>query len=61
LVRITASTWGDSLLRARQVYSAIVRLSLAYGAAIWHTPAKIPSGMAQGLAIKFEHIQNKCL
>ena len=34
LVQTTASTWGASFLRARQVYSAVVRLALAYGAAV---------------------------
>ena len=44
LVRTTASTWGASFLRARQVYSAVVRPAMAYGAAIWHTPVKGPNG-----------------
>src|SRR3984893_4015457 len=61
LVRTTASTWGASFLRARQVYSAVVRPALAYGAAVWHTPTERPNGKAQGLAAKMERIQNKCL
>src|SRR3981189_3068506 len=61
LVRTTASTWGASFLRARQVYSAVVRPALAYRAAVWHTPTKRPNGKAQGLAAKLEKIQNKCL
>jgi hypothetical protein len=59
LVRTTASTWGASFLRARQVYSAVVRPALAYGAAAWHTPAK--DRKPQGLAAKLQRTQNKCL
>jgi hypothetical protein len=61
LARTTASTWGASFLRARQVYSAVVRPSLAYGAAVWHFPTKGPNGKAQGMAAKLAGIQNKCL
>src|SRR5258708_6309474 len=60
LVRMTASTWGASFLRARQVYSAVVRPAMAYGAAVWHTPAG-PNGKVKGVAAKLERIQNKCL
>ena len=38
LIRTTASTWGATFASARQIYSAIVRPALAYGAAIWHPP-----------------------
>jgi hypothetical protein len=61
LIRTTASTWGASFLRARQVYSAVVRPAIAYGAAVWHTPIKGPKEVAQGMAAKLERIQNKCL
>jgi hypothetical protein len=61
LVRTTASTWGASFLRARQVYSAVVRPTLAYRAAIWRSPAKGLDGKAQGIATKPEGIQNKYL
>jgi hypothetical protein len=61
LVRTTASTWGASFLRARQVYSAVVRPAMTYGAAAWHTPTKSPNRKAQGMAAKLERIQNKCL
>lgn len=33
-VRTTASTWGASFPRARQIYTAVVRPALAYGAAM---------------------------
>src|SRR6187402_1977695 len=58
LTRITASTWGASFIRARQVYSAVIRPALAYGAGVWHTPGK---DAARGLAAKLQPIQNKCL
>jgi hypothetical protein len=61
-VQTTSSTWGASLPQARQVYSAVVRPALVYGAAIWHTPAKDPrKAKAKGLAAKLQPIQNKCL
>src|SRR5277367_3681775 len=61
LARVTASTWGASLTRARQVYAAVVRPALTYGAAIWHTPTKNQSSTAQGIAAKLGKFQNKCL
>src|SRR5436190_18179304 len=38
LIRITASTWGATFTSARQIYSAVIRPALAYGAAVWHPP-----------------------
>ena len=38
LYRTTASTWGAILLMARQLYMAIIRASLTYGANAWHRP-----------------------
>jgi len=38
----------------------VVRPGLAYGAVVWHTPAKDPIGKARGIAAKLERIQNKC-
>ena len=38
LTRITASTWGATFTRARQVYSAVIRPALMYGSAVWHSP-----------------------
>jgi hypothetical protein len=34
LTRISASTWGASFIRAKQVYSAVVRPTSAYGAGL---------------------------
>lgn len=58
LTRLTASTWGASFARSRQIYSSIVRPMLAYGAASWHSPTE---GKAKGVAAKLRTVQNKCL
>src|SRR5436853_6634461 len=67
LARTTASTWGATLATARQIYSAVIRPAMAYGAAVWHsnpdggrtvtTRGRRPGGPAQ----KLNKIQNKCL
>lgn len=38
LTKIATSTWGATLNKARQVYTAVVRPAMSYGAAILHTP-----------------------
>ena len=53
LTRITASTWGASFCRARQVYSAVVRPALVYGAGTWHTPGTV---IAKGLAARLQPV-----
>jgi hypothetical protein len=58
LTRIAVLTWGASFTRARQVYSAVVRPALAYGAGVWYIPGR---DSARGLAAKLLPIQNKCL
>ena len=46
----TASTWGATMPKARQVYQAVVRSALSYGAAVWHQPSlDKPKGLAAGL------------
>lgn len=52
LQRTTASTWGATMPKARQIYQAVVRSAMSYGAAIWHQPtgkAKRPKGLAAKL------------
>lgn len=61
IVRISASTWGAAFVRARQIYSSVVRPLLAYGAASWHTPSTGSTGGPKGVAIRLRRIQNKCL
>ena len=46
-----------SFLRARQVYTAVIRPALTYGAAIWQTPAKSQSCTVQGVAAKLGKIR----
>ena len=38
LQRITASTWGATFARARQIYTAVVRPAISYGASVWRNP-----------------------
>ncbi len=63
LYRTTASTWGATFTKARQIYSAVVRPALAYGAAAWHSPTPVEEGVRQpkGPAARLEKVQNKCL
>ena len=48
LDRIAGSTWGASLQRARQVYTAVVRSAIGYGASEWHH--QIPKNRAKTLS-----------
>ena len=61
LMRLSASTWGATFTKARQIYSAVIRPAMTYGAAIWHTPS--PSGRRKplGVAAKLVTTQNACL
>ena len=40
LTRLAASTWGCSVLRAREIYTKVVRSCIAYGAGVFHDPCK---------------------
>jgi hypothetical protein len=51
LTSIAASAWGYTLVRAREVYTKVIGRAVAYGAAVYHTPAK-PYGPARGIAAK---------
>jgi hypothetical protein len=61
LARTTASTWGITLGMARQVYLAIVRSALSYGASLWHTPGESPTDRPRGPAGGLRAHQNSCL
>ncbi len=61
LTRTSASTWGATFVRARQIYTSIVRPMLTYGASSWHTPAVGTNRAPKGVAGKLSSIQNKCL
>ena len=57
LTRLTASVWGCDLLRAREVYTKVIRSAIAYGAGVWHQLADQP----KGIAVKIAPYQSKCL
>jgi hypothetical protein len=40
LTRLAGKTWGPGLTQARQVYTAVIRSTLVYGASAFHTPTK---------------------
>lgn len=60
LTKIAASTWEATLNKARQVYTAVVRPAMTYGAPISHTP-KEPNRKSVGPIAKLVTLQNKCL
>ena len=41
LTRVAASTWGATYSKARQVFSAMIRPAITYGAPIWHSVTDI--------------------
>ena len=60
LTKIATSTWGATLNKARQVYTAVVCPVITYRASIWHTLRK-PSKRGAGPITKLVTLQNKCL
>src|ERR1700688_3637502 len=48
------------MLKARQVYQAVVRLAIAHGAPAWHQPTRAGKKL-KGLATKLQAEQNKGL
>jgi hypothetical protein len=58
LSRTTASTWGATFAKARQLYLAVIRSSISYGAAIWHLPTPANRTKPVGLAAKLQKHQN---
>lgn len=69
LRRTTASTWGATFVRARHIYSAVIRPAIAYGAAIWHSPTTVEGETENregdkkptGPVKKLMKVQNECL
>ena len=59
LTKISTSTWGATLLKARQVYTAVVRPAMTYGSTIWHMPKEIQKSNV--ITNKLAVIQNKRL
>ena len=60
LTKVTTSIWGATLNKARQVYTAVVRLAMTYGAVVWHLPKRLKI-KGPGPAAKLTTLQNKCL
>jgi hypothetical protein len=60
LLHTTASTWGATLAKARQIYTAVIRSSIAYAAPIWHKPPNCATKPC-GPASKLQKHQNQCL
>jgi hypothetical protein len=38
LTRLATSTWSCTLLRAREIYTKVIRSAIAYRAGFWHRP-----------------------
>ena len=58
LQRATASTWGATFVQARQIYTAVVRSAIAYGASVWRNPLGAKAGKLMPL---LRSVQNSCL
>jgi hypothetical protein len=57
LNRLAAAAWGCSLPRAKQIYTAVIRPTILYGAGVWHDIREKPAKVAKSLAVE----QSKCL
>ena len=58
LTRLAVSAWGCSLLRAREIYTKVIRSAIAYSAGIWHHPTE---QKIQGIARNLATTQSQCL
>jgi hypothetical protein len=58
LQRISASTWGATFVRARQIYTAVVRPAVSYGVSVWRNPLETRAGKLMPI---LRSIQNSCL
>ena len=58
LTKLAASAWGCSLVRAREIYTKVIRSAIAYRAGVWHCPA---SQRAKGIGTKLSPLQSECL
>jgi hypothetical protein len=56
-----ASTWEATFSKIRQIYSAVVRPSLAYGATIWHQPSRENRMQLAGAEAPLDKFQNQGL
>lgn len=60
LSRLTASTWGASMLKARTIFKAVVRPAITYASSIWRSPEGLTTHLKR-LENKLRIIQNSCL
>jgi len=54
LTRLAGKTWGIRTVRAREIYTKVIRSVLLYAANVWHTLAEVrkgPKGAARKLAV----------
>jgi hypothetical protein len=59
LTRLAASAWGCTLLRAREIYTKVIRSAIAYRAGVWHHPTT--DQRVKGIARKLATTQSQCL
>jgi hypothetical protein len=60
LTRLAASTWGFSLMKAREVYTKVIRSAMAYGASAFHKATEL-GGRPQGTTRALLTEQTRCL
>jgi len=60
LTRLTGSVWGLGLIRAREIYTKVIRSSLVYGAAAYHLPTQ-DGRSPRGIVKKLAKTQSECL
>ena len=60
LTRLAAKTWGPSLVRARELYTKVVRSILAFRVLVYHQLTLIESKL-YSLVVRLETEQNGCL
>ena len=64
LSKISAMTWGPSLLRSRDVYLAVIQSAMTYAASVFTTRENVlggKKGRGTGLVTRLQTEQNKCL
>lgn len=57
LTRLTAKTWGCDLLWGRMLYTMVIRNTVAFGAAVWHTPTPRGAAHASKAALRLDTTQ----
>ena len=60
LTKICVSTWGATLLRARHVYTAVIRPAMTFGSNIWLSEKNKKRELSNWVENKLGKIQNNC-